>query len=43
MREGNLLLARNRGVSPHVIREMERLVFQHADLLLENYHGYHKR
>ena len=36
-------LARNRGVAPHVIREMERLVFQHVEFLLERYHEHHNR
>lgn len=31
-------LARNKGVAPHLIREIEVLVFQHADLLMESYH-----
>ena len=34
-------LARNRGVPPHVVREMERLVFEHVDLLLEKYDEHH--
>ena len=36
-------LARNKGVAPYAIREMERLVFQHVDFLLEKYHEYHNR
>lgn len=36
-------LARNRGIAPHVIREMEKLVFQHADFFLEKFHEYHHR
>ena len=34
-------LGRNRGVPPHVVREMERLVFEHVDLLLEKYDEHH--
>ena len=34
-------LARNRGVPPHVVREMERLVFEHVDLFLEKYDEHH--
>ncbi len=34
-------LARNRGIEPHVVREMERLVFEHLDFLLEQYHEHH--
>ena len=34
-------LARNRRVPPHVVREMERLVFEHVDLLLEKYDEHH--
>jgi len=30
-------LARNKGVAPHVIREIERLVFQHRSFLMEKY------
>ena len=36
-------LARNKGVAPHVIREIEKLVFEHYDLLREKYHEYHNR
>lgn len=31
-------LARNKGVAPHVLREIEGLVFQHAEFLMEKYH-----
>ena len=34
-------LGRNRGVPPHVVRDMERLVFEHVDLLLEKYDEHH--
>jgi hypothetical protein len=36
-------LARNRGVAPHDVREIERLVFLHARTFIEKYHGYHNR
>jgi len=34
-------LARNRSVPAHVVREMERLVYEHIDLLLEKYDEHH--
>ncbi|MGA1823087.1 MAG: DUF4160 domain-containing protein [bacterium] len=34
-------LARNRGVAPHVVREIERLIFQHCGFLKEKYNEYH--
>ncbi len=34
-------LARNRGVAPHIVREIERLVFQHQILLKEKYYAFH--
>ncbi|MFM9013761.1 MAG: DUF4160 domain-containing protein [Gemmatimonadota bacterium] len=33
--------ARNRGVSAHTVREMERLVYEHADLLQEKCDEHH--
>jgi len=36
-------LARNKRVAPHVVRELEKLVFQHRDLLREKYHEHHNR
>ena len=36
-------LARNKNVSPHVVREMERLVYENYDLLLRAYHEYHNQ
>lgn len=36
-------LARNKGVAPHVIRKIEKLVFQHADLLKEKYNEFLKK
>jgi hypothetical protein len=34
-------LAGNRGVSPHVIREIEKLVYEHGDLLKGKYNEIH--
>jgi hypothetical protein len=34
-------LARNRGVPAHAVRDMERLVYEHIDLLLEKYDEHH--
>ena len=34
-------LARNRGVPAHTVREMERLVYKHIDLLLEKHDEHH--
>jgi hypothetical protein len=36
-------LARNKGVAPHIIREIEKLVFEHQTFLKEKYNEYHKR
>jgi hypothetical protein len=36
-------LARNKGVAPHAIRQMEKLVFEYRDFLLEKYNGIHPR
>jgi hypothetical protein len=36
-------LARNRRVSPHVIREIEKLVFKNCDFLKEKYYEFHKK
>jgi hypothetical protein len=35
-------LARNKGVSPPVIRAIERLVFEHSSFLTEKYHDFHR-
>ncbi len=35
-----IALARNKGISPHDLREIERLVFEHQNLLREKYHEY---
>nr|VFK64692.1 MAG: protein of unknown function (DUF4160) [Candidatus Kentron sp. UNK]VFK71183.1 MAG: protein of unknown function (DUF4160) [Candidatus Kentron sp. UNK] len=34
-------LARNRGVSPYDLREIERLVFENRKTLIDKYHEYH--
>ena len=34
-------LAGNRGVPPHDLREIERLVFAHRQILIDKYHEYH--
>ena len=36
-------LARNKGVSPRVVRQIERLVFENQDFLRERYNEYHNR
>lgn len=35
-------LAGNKGISPHQIREIERLVFRHYKVLKEKYYEFHK-
>lgn len=35
-------LARNKGIAPHIIREIEKLVFEHQTFLKEKYNEYHK-
>ncbi|MBU4185049.1 MAG: DUF4160 domain-containing protein [Pseudomonadota bacterium] len=34
-------LARNKGVSPLVVRNIEKLVFEHLEFLLEKYYDIH--
>lgn len=34
-------LARNKRVAPHVVREIEKLVFRHRDSLRAKYHEHH--
>lgn len=36
-----IVLARNKGVPPLVVRAIERLVFEHQVYLKEKYHEYH--
>ena len=39
---GDVRLARNRGVKPHDLRTIERLVFEHHPVLLAKYHEFHE-
>ncbi len=36
-------LARNKGVAPHLLREIEKLVYEHQILLKEKYYERHSR
>ncbi len=36
-------LGRNKGVPAHVLRDIEKLVFEHQSFLKERYNEYHKR
>ena len=36
-------LARNRGIPIHDLRHIERLVFEHQELLVRRFHEYHNR
>ncbi|MBI5074504.1 MAG: DUF4160 domain-containing protein [Nitrospirae bacterium] len=36
-------LARNKGIAPHALREIEKLIYEHQHLLKEKYHEYHNR
>jgi len=36
-----ILLARNKGVPPHEIRKIEKLVYKNVNLLKDKYHEYH--
>lgn len=36
-------LARNKRVAPHVVREIEKLVFQQRELLRDKYYEHHHR
>ena len=35
-------LARNKGIAPVTVREIEKLVFEQLKLLLEKYHEHHR-
>lgn len=37
-----IALATNRGFAPHVLREIERLVYEHQTFLKEKYDEYHR-
>jgi hypothetical protein len=36
-------LAKNRGLAPHALRQIERIIDEHRDFLLEKYHEFHGR
>jgi hypothetical protein len=35
-------LARNRGLAPHTLREIERIIYEHHSVLKEKYDAYHR-
>jgi hypothetical protein len=37
-----ITLAKNRGLAAHVVRSIERLVYEHQDFLKEKYDEYHR-
>ena len=37
-----VVLARNRGLTPHTLRQIERLVFEHQAYLKDKYDEYHR-
>lgn len=37
-----ITLSKNRGLAPHVVRDIERLVYENHELLLQKYHEYHR-
>ena len=37
-----ITLAKNRGLAPHVVRDIERLVYEHQEILREKYDEYHR-
>jgi len=37
-----ITLANSRGLAPHVVRQIERLVYEHQILLKEKYDEYHR-
>ena len=37
-----IILAKNRGLAPHVVREIERLVYEHHAFLKDKYDEYHR-
>ncbi len=38
-----IILASNRGIPAHELREVERLVYKNQDLLRSAYHDFHNR
>jgi hypothetical protein len=41
--EPTIFLASNRGISPHELRNVEKLVYENQDLLRTAYHEFHHR
>lgn len=37
-----IALASNRGITPHDLREIERLIFENIKILRDSYHEYHR-
>ncbi len=38
-----IVLARNKGIRPDALREVEKLIFKHEAFLKEKYYEFHKR
>jgi hypothetical protein len=36
-----IALAKNRGFAPHVLREIERIIYEYREFLFEKYNEYH--
>jgi hypothetical protein len=36
-------LSKNRGLAPHALREIERIIYEHLELLREEYREFHDR
>ncbi len=36
-----ILLSKNDGVKPHIVREIEKLIFKNHKIILEKYNEYH--
>lgn len=36
-------LAANRSLAPHVVRQIERLIYEHRDELMERYREFHRQ
>ena len=37
-----IILARNMGLKPHVVREIEKLVYKNREILKEKYYEFHR-
>ena len=37
-----ITLAKNRGLTPHQLREIEKLIFEHQQMLIDKYNEYHR-